>query len=129
MYEFIEVDVATLSGAALDYAVAQALGHEDMEYVPTTNTVLLRNSRTVFCPRLDWSQASLLIHRFCPHLGPTANREEFICLIFRPGQDPSAGPASCVETMGKSYLEALCRCVVRYQLGTHNIELPKELFS
>lgn len=142
MTDLIEVRVSNLVGAALDWAVAKALGWQ-MVRVPSDidgnncGEVLAPpdfSKDFQFPPRgavpigyflrrwsTDWSQGGPLIDKHHGSAQHFHGMAEDSCY--------SGGPAGTEAwSYGPTALVAFCRGLVRYKLGD-TVQVPKELFS
>lgn len=126
MTEFIEVKTAELSGAALEYSVAMALGSHGQE----TGSSTLRDSKhwiipgfapmrwDDWTPSADWSQGGPLIERFGVTLTDPAGGSEW-----------DASTSGDMEFYsGETPLIAICRAIAVAKLG-ETVWVPVELMK
>ncbi|WP_343103667.1 phage protein NinX family protein [Morganella morganii] len=138
------VKTSELSGRALDYAVAKAVGGYELIQVPpdadgkNEGVVLaplnLLSSGYVFPPKGkvsvdffvrkysgDWAECGPLLERYCIEL--------FIGEDFYRATRTSTDPRDDTDYprgYGSNYKDAVCRFVVLYRLGDE-VEIPEEL--
>lgn len=113
----MKVKTSELTGQALDWAVAQAIGE--------THQTILENiiaGGDFFRPSTDWNQGGPLIEKFRIELRASGEQRWYADKVFPhgSGQEDWCG-------FGYTALSAVCRAIVTAKLGDE-IELPAELF-
>ena len=127
----MKIQVNTLSGIALDYAVAVALGYSDFEYdlgdlyfhkrQGVFDFLILRD----FQPSLKWEDGGRLIETQGIHLEPTASSDKspgFTWTAITYWKRCRVGVTT--PQRGKTPLEAAMRSYVASQLG-EDVEIPE----
>lgn len=125
-----KIKTAELTGAALDWAVAQVVV---MKVITDPNSPRHRqmvedaeavNGWYCYSPSTDWSQGGPLRDKFCVGIGTPDNWRTVsaICLLNRDGEIVRPHRAATGETA----LIALCRAIVAANLGDE-VEVPQEL--
>lgn len=118
-----------LSGAALDWAVAQVEGvtcYTDPNSPQKTQFVDEEDcpfGRYVYSPHQLWDQGGPLLDRFLPDLMTGRNGD----LVAYLNNDASSREP-LIEGRGATYLTAACRAIVASELGDE-VEVPDELLS
>ena len=114
----IEITVAELEGAALDYAIACCLEEYEVHELFGVNMVGEVDPGVNFRPSIDWNQGGPLLEKYRPiivyHEG--AGRTPMVTM-------PSTHPA-CES--GDTVLIAMCRAIVAARLG-EVVSVPAEL--
>ncbi|MDC9624103.1 DUF2591 family protein, partial [Xenorhabdus sp. XENO-7] len=111
-----------LTGRALDWAVARAIGFQYGEYKITVKDEMpiYRKKTSVwnyYCPSTDWAQCGELIDTYLIELNNHVTSENEV-----------EHWATCMDEYiyGSTALEAACRIVVHVKLGDE-IDIPDEL--
>lgn len=128
MTEFVEVNTRELSGAALDWAVAKAIGAFRGEYRFSENGPLdqawifpdgvpCKASTGKFNPSTNWQQTGPLIEKIKIGFGPV--RGGWVAHPHRPN-------APTEWLTADEPLVAICRAIVADKLGMA-VSIPKEL--
>lgn len=128
----VTIKTEDLTGAALDWAVADAIGlpkpdqrDNDGQWRRWYQPVLIDGepwgSREPFHPSLNYSQGAPLIERFSMMIDK--NFEEFSTL-----EQPWFAQTDFYWGIGQTVLIAICRAVVRRQLGD-TVNIPEELIN
>ncbi|WP_122593245.1 phage protein NinX family protein [Pseudomonas viridiflava] len=135
MTDFVEVNTADLVGAALDWAVAKAEGHQPLtmpmarvDYAVAVTTVDAEGKLTGFACRYstEWSQGGPLIAKH--RIDLTFDRDGLV-FAYLCDQDGLELPSSNKwEAFGETHLIAACRAIVASVLG-ETVSVPKELLS
>jgi hypothetical protein len=114
-----------LQGAALDWAVAIALGHNKQDVITDFGVYIRIKTQPAgmltFCPSTDWSQGGPIIEREGITTAPRkehGKRVAWVATRIEP-------PAVC-ECEGKTQLIAAMRCFVASRLGDE-VNIPEEL--
>jgi len=121
--ELIEVKVGDLSGAALDWAVAQVekvqttyrYGRELVADHDRSGIKLILSIRPIYSPSTDWSQGGPLIDKYFIEF-------EWITDLSLRAELPACGSFG----HGRTHLIAACRAIVASVLGPV-VSVPKEL--
>lgn len=118
--EMIEVKTDELVGAALDWAVAKALGYYDGEDA-YHNPAWMHGGRYIaskhmFCPSTDWSQGGPLIEKY--NLAFRVRHYEVDALY--------DAYSKTYVAIGRTHLVAACRAIVYARLG-EVVKIPQEL--
>ncbi|AIR90476.1 phage protein NinX family protein [Pseudomonas cremoricolorata] len=128
MTDTISVRASNLTGAALDWAVAQAenvetswrYGRELVKVHDRHGIELIESIRSVYAPSTNWAQGGPLIDK---------HRGGFQWNANMGGSDTCywAGPGNTTRWhYGPTALVAFCRSLVESKLGSH-VQVPKEL--
>ena len=127
MTDMIELKTAELVGPALDWAVAEAEGHEPL-VVPTgraecsVGVILAMDDgpKGFACrPSTDWSQGGPLIEKHNVQLLPPGREWE-------AQTDMRQGPSFWAKAFGSTALIAACRAIVAAKLGD-TVRVPAAL--
>lgn len=114
----ITVETSQLSGAALDWAVAKAVGL--VAYTQPDGPVYRPDNGEEWTPSTDWSQGGPLIERYCG-LTDCRDAEQI---------EPFYAETRCSNldgyANGTTLLIAACRAIVAAELGD-DVEVPAEL--
>lgn len=107
------IDVQLLEGAALDWSVSKAIGHECI----VTKAGSIRsasNTLEVYSPHLNWNQGGHII--------------ELMESVVQISGNWYAVPVfdDVIELMGETPLIAICRAIVAAKLG-ELVDVPQEL--
>ena len=140
MNEFVEVKTAELTGAALDWAVAMAVGaelrimrnHDDTELAthPLTLMKMKQGESGVeidhwWSPSTDWAQGGPLLDKYNVALnGGVAESERVIYATCRD----VAEEQPYATAIGDTRLTAACRAIVSAKLGDV-VQVPKVLLE
>lgn len=118
----LEIDVSQLSGPALDWAVAKAVGKEVIVRpvfgVMTPDTMGWQ-------PSSDWSQGGPLIER--ESLAVAADGDDW-CAAKCDGMDPGGDLYVSIWYGGGTPLIAACRAIVAAKIGD-KVAVPQELIQ
>lgn len=115
----VAVRTADLTGAALDWAVAKAIG--ELEFIVITNGShsLIHMDGYTWSPSTDWSQCGPLINRF--KVMVDHDFEEY-----STSQEPCYAESNYYWAIGETELIAICRTIVKRHFG-EAINVPAEL--
>lgn len=110
-----------LTGAALDWAVAKAAGQLDSVMMTHASHTLIHLDGHRWAPSTDWSQGAPLIERYSMMIDK--NFEEF-----STPEQPWFAQTDFFWCIGETVLIAICRAVVRRQLGD-TVNIPEGLIN
>lgn len=131
----MEIKTSELTGAALDWAVAKATGELVYENGEPVEVNFCRNKDDGsvyfwtcdhsfgYQPSTDWAQGGPLIDRYRPDLQTTGG-VGLVAYLNNDARDPDP----LIDGHGETYLEALCRSIVAYELGD-TVDVPEELLG
>jgi hypothetical protein len=111
------IKVSEMTGAALDWAVAQIEKPRLSQSFARKNAVVLAHGG-LYAPTIDWSQGGPIIERERLNIVPTSVGWEAY---------PDYGMSDELFETGPTPLIAAMRCYVASKLGD-TIEVPEELF-
>ena len=117
----VTIKTEDLTGSALDWAVAKAVGQLDFVMVTEASHALIHLDGHGWAPSTDWSQGAPLIERFSMMIDK--NFEEF-----STPEQPWFAQTDFYWEVGQTVLIAICRAVVRRQLGD-TVNIPVELIN
>lgn len=119
------VNTKDLEGAALDWAVANAVKSDDMDSLTPKNYRWYCNGTDpdkLWSPSTDWSQIGPLIEEHSLTI-VTGNKSGW-CAV----KDWSMGVVANTYPDGETHLIAACRAIVAAKLGAA-VDVPDELIS
>jgi len=116
------MNTSELQGAALDWAVAIALGHNKQDVITDFGVYIRIKTQPAgmltFCPSTDWSQGGPIIEREGIRLHRSHTGEWWAGSEADP-QRPVNGPTPLIAAM---------RCFVATHLG-NDVEVPEEFLA
>lgn len=122
MGKVIQVKTSELTGAALDWAVAVAVGHTITGDSVQDGFILVGagcdgDLQREFAPSTDWAQGGPLIDEYIGAASGPTNARSYSIACFK---------GSVLSHRGQTILIATCRAVVACKLGDV-VEVPAEL--
>lgn len=120
MSQFVEVKTAELTGPALDWAVAKAVGGK-VDWEGESKLLWFESSNhewVVWSPSTDWAQGGPLIDKH--HVGFSLFTD-WVATV----ETPDSGVIIATES-GPTHLIAACRAIVAAKLGDA-VQVPAEL--
>ena len=132
----MKIEVNTLSGIALDYAVAVALGYSDFEHDELGNLFFHERRGNFdflnlrgFRPSSKWEDGGRLIETQEIRLEPIPTGDEFPVVVWTAiASWKRCGMGPLTLQRGKTPLEAAMRSYVASQLG-EEVEIPECVFG
>ena len=128
----MKIKTSELEGAALDWAVANAVGQDVTEqgvYIQERRagqdgSVSLTKTWVAFSPSTNWSQGGPLIERYCMPLDYNSNSDMWAASV-RVGRLVNSS-SGWVFMSAPTPLVAACRAIVAAKLGDV-VDVPEEL--
>ena len=126
------IKTSELEGAALDWAVAIAVGHEDVRVDDDKNVMVVHQDHHLpglvdfiwFDASTNWSQGGPLIERYCMPLDYNSNSDMWAASV-RMGRLANSS-SGWVFMSAPTPLIAACRAIVAAKLGDV-VDVPEEL--
>jgi hypothetical protein len=117
---------AELSGAALDWAVAniELTGHDD--YTNVLMVTVGDDNDWKYTPSTDWAQGGAIIEREWISVSKPVNSLTWVATMHYQNEDTD--DVMWMEETGTTPLIAAMRCYVASKLGDE-VEIPDELFN
>ncbi|AOM40521.1 phage protein NinX family protein [Xenorhabdus hominickii] len=128
----MKIKTSELTGRALDYAVALAIGgtvNEDNTEVqaPNRDYFVSNVGKYTLKPSTDWEQCGQLMDKYCKSFGMVQRRANKTWNAFAYGK-PWHGQDTMRLASGDTLQIAFCRAVVAAQLGDE-VDIPDELME
>lgn len=132
----MKIKTSELSGVALDWAVAQCLGHKVIDNYGTYIRIHLPDQKQsgfsiAFCPTTDWSLGGPIIEREINKLwrnmaGTYGAQIKYRAPYYSPTYGADIGRDDFINSHGETPLIAAMRCYVAHKLGDE-VDVPEEL--